>query len=216
MTFADGVTASIVDVVFAPDWLPARQTAVNDLSLMKLATPAAGVTGFTVAASDNLGAEIVLAGYGSGGNGRTGGALASGQLRFGVNDYEIRLPDTPGTAYKGTVLGFDFDDGSSALNRFGTLGRGSGEGMLASFDSGGPSFVLDHGVWKVAGIHAGIAQDLGTGFGGVGFDIQPGQYASWIQQVTAVNEPTLLELLPLGMAIAIGCGGLSRRSGRRT
>ena len=126
-------------------------------------------------------------------------------MRFG-------LADSQGAAYGGRVLGFDFDDGSTPLNRFGSLGRGAGEGMLASLDSGGPSFVLDRGVWKIGGIHAGIAQDSGTSFGGVGFDIQPGDYGSWIQQVTAVREPSMLEFLPLGMALVISVGGLSRRT----
>ena len=216
VTFADGITASIVDVVFAPDWLPAQQTAVNDLSLMKLASPPTGVTGFAISASDHLGAQIVLAGYGAGGSGRTGPVLPAGTLRYGFNDYEFRLPDSAGATYGGKVLGFDFDDGSAALNRFGSLGGGAGEAMLASFDSGGPSFVLDHGTWKIGGIHTGIDPDLGSTFGGVGFDIQPGRYAAWIQQVTAVPEPALRRVLPAGIVLAILWGGVVRRTGHRS
>jgi hypothetical protein len=129
-------------------------------------------------------------------------------LRFGLNQYEVLLADSSSAAYGGTVVAFDFDDGSASFNRFGSAGLGASEAMLASYDSGGPSFVLEGGVWKIAGIHTGIAQEFGTTFGGVGFDIQPGYYSSWIQQVTAVPEPASNALLLVG---AVALGSMARR-----
>jgi hypothetical protein len=210
VSFANGATASITDLVLAPDWLPGQQVAVNDLSLMRLSAPPAGVRGFDIAVPAPLGSSVVAAGYGSGGDGLTGGVLASGTLHYGFNEYEVVLPDTATAIYGGHVVGFDFDDGSAAHSRFGSLGLGAGEAMLASFDSGGPSFVLEGGVWKIAGIHAGIAQGLGTTFGGVGFDLQPGFYTEWIQQVTAVPEPASGALTLAGWG-AIGWAAWRRR-----
>ena len=203
VTFAGGVTASIVDLVLAPGWLPAQQVAVNDLSLMKLAAPPPGINGFDIASPPPLGSTVVVAGYGAGGNGLTGATLPAGTLRFGLNQYEVVLADSPTATYGGKVAGFDFDDGSAGLNRFGTTGLGAGEAMLASLDSGGPSFVLEGGVWKIAGIHSGIAQEFGTTFGGIGFDLQPSYYSDWIGQVTAVSEPAADALMLVGFGAVL-------------
>ena len=136
VSFSNGATASITELDFAPDWLPGQQVAVNDLSLMKLSAPPVGVVGFAVAAPSARGASIVAAGYGAGGSGLTGGTLPTGTLRFGFNQYEVVLGDSPTATYGGRVVGFDFDDGSTAFNRFGSIGLGAGEAMLASLDSG--------------------------------------------------------------------------------
>ena len=68
--------------------------------------------------------------------------------------------------------------------------------------------MLERGVWKIAGIHAGIAQEFGTTFGGIGFDLQPGYYGEWIQQITAVPEPAPELLLLTGLAVT---GWFARR-----
>jgi hypothetical protein len=189
VTFSSGATASIVDVVFAPGWLPDTRVAVDDLVLMRLAAPLTGLPGYAVGAPPPIGSAAIVAGYGAGGSGISGATLPAGTLRYGRNEYEYILPDTDSAAYRGRVVAFDFDDGSAASNRFGSRGLGAGEAMLAPLDSGGPSFIMTGGVWRIAGIHVGIAQDYGSTFGGVGFDIQPGYYGGWIGQVTAVNEP---------------------------
>lgn len=201
VSFASGATATITDVFFAPDWLPAEQVGVNDLALMRLATPPVGLSGFAVAAPSLPGTPIVLAGYGYGGNGLTGGTLPGGSLRFGFNQYEFVLPDAPGAAYAGRVVAFDFDDGTAALNRFGSLGFGEAEAMVADFDSGGPSFVFEDGIWKVGGIHVGRFGPYGSTFGGIGFDLQPGYYSDWIQQVTAVPEAASGSMFLFGLGV---------------
>ncbi len=202
VSFSNGATASITELVLAPDWLPGQQVGVNDLSLMRLAVPPVGVEGFTIASPPAAGTAVVVAGFGAGGSGASGATLPAGTLRYGFNQYEIVLSDSATAPYGGRVFGFDFDDGSAALNRFGSSGLGSGEAMLAGLDSGGPSFVLEQGIWKVAGIHVGIAEDLGSGFGGIGFDLQAGYYSAWIGQVTAVPESRADLLLLVGVATA--------------
>lgn len=209
VTFSGGATASIVDVVFAPGWLPDTRVAVDDLVLMRLAAPPPGVAGYTVAAPPLLGSVAIVAGYGAGGSGTTGATLPAGTLRYGRNQYEYVLPDTTVSAYQGRVMAFDFDDGGVAANRFGSRGLGADEAMLAPLDSGGPSFVMVNGIWRIAGIHVGIAQEYGSTFGGIGFDIQPGYYGGWIGQVTAVNEPTE------GLMFAAGAAGIACALGRR-
>ncbi len=192
------VTATVAETVYAPGY--DADTGVNDLSLSRLVAPVVSVAGYSLATDNTLPRSVVLAGYGLGGSGLTGASAAAGVLRWGFNDYEVLLADDPPSFYNGTMVGYDFDDGTADNNRFGSLGQGAGEAGVAAGDSGGPSFVLVAGQWQVAGIHIGVDDDLGFGFGGIGYDLRLASYAAWVSQVTAVPEPAPVALLALGLA----------------
>lgn len=157
VTFASGARGEVIEAKLAPDW----------------------------AGAVRLPCLVLVAGWGAGGTGLTGAdtaAAPAGTLRYGYNEYEALLP--PIETYGNRVAMFDFDDGSAALNRVGRKGLAEYEAMLASLDSGGPSFVAVAGRWMIAGIHAGIVTSHGTGFGGVGLDVQVAPYARWIASKT--------------------------------
>jgi hypothetical protein len=208
------ISATVAETVFAPGFSGA--TAESDLSLSRLSVPVSGVAGYARAPTPSLPTAIVLAGYGLAGSGGSGATVAGGVLRFGRNDYEQLLADdatsTPPAIYNGSVAGFDFDDGSAGLNRFGSLGQGTSEAGLAGGDSGGPSFALLQGQWQIVGIHVAVDDQLGYGFGGVSYDILVGPFAEWIAQVTSVPEPSIAAMWVLGVALLAA----SSRAGRRT
>lgn len=199
VTFGDGSTATIAELVIAPGYT--GETGVDDLSLMRLVSTPVGIDGYQLQAGAADGRAVLLAGYGLGGTGASGASLPGSVLRYGYNQYENVLADDPqsGVQYRGRVVGYDFDDGSAALNRFGTTGLGSDEASVAGGDSGGPSFSFANGVWGIVGIHVGIADDLGTGYGGIGYDLLLTDYLPWIGQVTGVPEPGAAWLMGLGL-----------------
>ncbi|MCD4823274.1 MAG: S1 family peptidase [Phycisphaerae bacterium] len=80
------------------------------------------------------------------------------------------------------------------------------EAGVATYDSGGGSFVLDDGVWKLAGINLGNYSDA-NGYVGT-FAASMPEYDTWIMQTTP--EPATLTLIGLG-----GVGLLLRRRRRR-
>lgn len=194
------ITATVVSTVLAPGF---SHVGVNDLSVSRLAAPVAGISGYTLATGNTLPASVVLAGYGLGGSGLTGASVAGGVLRWGFNNYEQLLADEPTVFYNGTMVGYDFDDGTPANNHFGSLGLGAGEASVADGDSGGPSFVLVAGQWQVAGIHIAVDDNLGFGFGGIGYDLMVSSYAAWVEQASAVPELAPAALLAMGL-VALG------------
>jgi len=216
VAFAGGsVTASIVSTVAAPGWDNAT-IGLNDLSISLLAAPVTTVAGYTFASTSPFGTPVVLAGYGGSGTGVTGASGPGGTLRWGFNDYEELLADDPvgppPVFYGGSVVGYDFDDGTAAHNVFGSTGQ-AGEAMLAGGDSGGPSFAFLSGQWQVVGIHVGVDGDRGYGFGGVSYDQRVGEFAGWINSVTAVPEPASAALWLVGMAGLAGSAAARRRAG---
>jgi hypothetical protein len=54
------------------------------------------------------------------------------------------------------------------------------------------------------GIHAGVDDQLGFGFGGISYDMLTAPYAGWIGQVTAVPEAPPAALLGLGLLLLAG------------
>jgi MYXO-CTERM domain-containing protein len=202
VSFLNGsFSATVQSSVIAPGF---SAVGVNDISVSRLAAPVLGVPGYVLDTGTGLPSSVVLAGYGLGGSGLTGASVAGGVLRWGFNDYEVLAEDSvdPPAMYNGTLVGYDFDDGTNANNHFGTLGQGDGEASVAAGDSGGPSFVLVGGQWKVAGIHIGVEPegDAGFRFGAIGYDLRLATYAEWVSQVTAVPEPAPAALLALGLA----------------
>jgi hypothetical protein len=187
VSFASGATAQIVQVALAPDW--AGVPGANDLAVMTLAAPPAGIEGYAIAPAraTNLRCVVLIAGWGAGGSGATGvdtEGHPAGTLRYGYNEYDALLP--PIEIYGNRVVMFDFDDGGKEHNAIGRTGLAEYEAMLASLDSGGPSFVAVAGRWMVAGIHAAILTQKGTAFGGIGLDVRVAPYSRWIGSQTGV------------------------------
>lgn len=209
VTFGNGSVAAIVETVIAPGF---GATGVHDLSLMRLDDTPAGVASYALGNAAADGRTVLLAGWGAGGSGPTGADAPGGVLRIGWNQYETVLPDDPDAIYGGHVVGYDFDDGTAAHDRFGSTGLGSLEASVAAGDSGGPSFSFADGVWRVVGIHVGVDDRYGFGFGAVGYDLLVASESAWIRSVTAVPEPGTWVLAVLGCAMLTFRARPARRS----
>jgi hypothetical protein len=181
----------------------------------------APVSGYQIYRNQTLSGPtlIEVAGYGA-----TGAGLASTAgtvLRAGTNTYDLIYDGIPGNPYI-----FDFDDGTPQRDTLGdiadvhNLGTGNTEAMLASGDSGGPSFIQIAGTWELAGIHSFIASPglpldvdnvRDSSFGELSGDTRLAFYAQWIDSVTGVPEPGSWALIVAGL---IGIGTATRRSRR--
>jgi hypothetical protein len=191
-----------------------------DLAIVTLDS-LAPVSGYQIYRNQTLSGPtlIEVAGYGA-----TGAGLASTAgtvLRAGTNTYDLIYDGIPGNPYI-----FDFDDGTPQRDTLGdiadvhNLGTGNTEAMLASGDSGGPSFIQIAGTWELAGIHSFIASPglpldvdnvRDSSFGELSGDTRLAFYAQWIDSVTGVPEPGSWALIVAGL---IGIGTATRRSRR--
>ncbi|GAB4179592.1 MAG: hypothetical protein Fur0039_23870 [Rhodocyclaceae bacterium] len=196
----------------------------GDLGLIRLAAAApAAVTRYDILRDASITGitEAVLAGYGISGTGNTGnnaGTYPFGTLRSGIN----RL-DTVYSFIPGEPFAFDFDNGSTAQDAIGQLtsglladlGLGANEVLTAPGDSGGPSF---YGT-LIAGVHSfgatvgppiDIRDNFVDGsFGELGGDTRTAAYASWIDSVTAVPEPSTWAMMLAGLVL-LGAGAARR------
>jgi Trypsin len=169
----------------------------DDLAVLTLGAPVAGVAPYALYTGDMAGATLTLVGYGRGGDGANGVPSPSvpDVKRTGVNRVDDVLDDDDGGGHA-EIFFFDFDGPTAENNVFGpalapnlTLGVGI-EAHFAGGDSGSPAFVNDQGVWKVAGIATfnGSLVDLPGGnvlFGAVGGGTIVAPYADWIASITA-------------------------------
>ena len=83
--------------------------------------------------------------------------------------------------------------------------------MIASGDSGGPSFILENGEFRLVGLHSFVATfGLGAGdidailnasFGEAGGDTWLLPHIGWIESITAVPEPRAYVLLITGLTV---------------
>jgi len=180
-----------------------------DLALIELdAAVTPSITSYELNRTvDEIGEQIVVAGYGNTGHGSTGqiGGTA-GTKRVGLNRYEYQgvggLSGGAGIFNNHTMLTYDFDSGLAANDVFNLnygfapdLGFGDDEAGLAPGDSGGPSFINDGGEMKIAGVHSHgflIAGHQGDYGGGLNFGwgelqgdarIKEDSILSWIDSV---------------------------------
>ena len=222
------VTIGFGQVSFAPGATPDPENGA-DLAILTLNGPAP-VSGYQIYRNLTLSGPtpIELAGYGATGTGLTGATQGGGVLRAGTNTYDGIFDGIPGNPYI-----FDFDDGTSEHDALGNLlnpanrvphvGTGNTEAMLATGDSGGPSFVQVAGTWELAGIHSFIAspglpldiddtiEHPNSTFGELSADTRLAFYASWIDSVTGVPEPASWALMVAGL---VGIGAATHRSRR--
>ncbi len=179
----------------------------------------------------NLGGEfnvpIVRIGYGRTGHGATGDLLAAGTKRWGLNEYEVTSANTNvNTMVVGgddahTWLNYDFDSGLPANDAFQVhlgapqdLGFFGDEVSSAPVDSGGPIFIDDNGVYRIAGIvsagarfpgtpNADVDNDLNSTWGQFGRDTRVAAPENMQFILAAIPEPSTAITLSMGLATLV-------------
>ena len=204
------VTATSRSYVVSPGW-NGSLSAGNDIAVVLLNAPLLSVQGYQLAQGSAQGASIVLAGYGLTGNGTQGASAGTfGTLHYGLNQYDATASFYTATGFAADrVAFFDFDNGLSSANVFGSGGFVQFESIVASGDSGGPSFVLEEAsdTWLIAGVHSfGACLMLNctvdSRFGTLGGDVLATRHAAWIEDVTTpVPEPHAWALLLVGLGL---------------
>jgi secreted trypsin-like serine protease len=170
----------------------------NDLAVVTLSAPVVStVPRYDIyRGTSEIGATSVKVGYGLSGIGSSGTNSVSfpfGTKRAGLNEYDRDARDVLSALGGGSnpfggslpnaglTIAYDFDSGSANNNAFAfnpinygsDLGFGADEVGAAPGDSGGPTFILDSGVYKIAGVTS-----YGFGFNGLP-DSSPGTNSSW-------------------------------------
>ena len=200
------VTRTVVESHVLPGWAGFNNSAGNgsDIAILKLNAPVAGVNGFKLSGANDMGKNILAAGYGLVGTGLTGGTgfdrpnSTTWRPHYGYNTIDAtdkQLQDAlfgagSGSNQYGETYVFDFDDGNplhNALQRlkgaFGgawadsSLGLGDNEALIAGGDSGGGDFYFDGTDWLLTGVHS-----YGWGVCGQVFancDVLPGTNSSF-------------------------------------
>ncbi len=183
---------------------------VNDIAIITLPQIApAGVQRYDIYRSqDELGKIVDIYGYGATGQGLTGDIGPAGTKHTGENTLELLGDVLNGMALTafgfpftdvinipaGSMLLFDFDDGTATHDAFGqlfatsNLGLGAKEAAQAHGDSGGPVFIngmiagiVDIGLDPTVTDVDGIPSD--SSFGSILGDVRVSYYASWIDGV---------------------------------
>jgi len=153
---------------------------IADISLFKIASVPA-LTPLTLATQVYVDQQVVMIGYG-GGHGETWGSntLAALGLVTLTGPYSTPL---------GIVASFNTVDYQAPY--------GANAGKLVGGDSGGADFIYDTatGQWQLAGINEAIDGD------GNSYLVDLGYYASAIENITEIPEPTPWALLGVGAAL---------------
>jgi len=180
--FLDGsVTANVTQAWLHPGWTGFSTSVGNgsDIAIVKLDTAIGGIAGFNLSGSNNLGADMLIAGYGLVGTGNTGGTGFDNGSGTWHAHYGYNTADTTDQVMTDAVFGagsgsnafgetyvFDFDSGrvlNNALQRIARRsggswtsdrGLGEAEGLIAGGDSGGGDFVWSGSEWLLAGVHS--------------------------------------------------------------
>jgi len=196
---------------------PASDGIVHaDLAIVELSAPApANVPTYALYTQPiKPGTLLTLVGYGAGGDGVHGvaeGSASSHWKRVGSNMADVLFPGLNGKKKLEAYL-FDFDgpDASSSFVGGTTLGNAV-EATLGVGDSGSPAFVLDDGVWRLAGVNTfvtgyrnGPARPGVFGTGGGGMLVSG--YADWIS--ATVGASAIVSPVPEPMSAAYWVGGL--------
>jgi hypothetical protein len=200
---------------------------------------------FTATDGSDFDVPVVKVGYGVSGDGSTGGTLAAGTQRAGLNRYESNAFAFLGHTNIGTQLLYDFDSGDPLKDAYGTffganglllqnslfddaIGFGTEEVGAAPGDSGGPSFLFnsDAGEWQIAGITSyglsfGIDPDGNGPLAASGSDLVPGINSSFGEfgGDTRVAHPAIRSFIqasiPEPVSVALLLPGLLALVGRR-
>lgn len=181
-----GETRGVAEVVVMPGWTGGNFTAGVDLALVRLSAAVAGTPAVVGFGPPPVGATATLVGFGAFGHGSSGYELPPGTLHGATN-----VIDGPASeffpSWSSSLLLMDFDAPGGGFNRLGAAEPGALEGVPASGDSGGGSFVQVAGQWRLVGVHSftftlgGVASP--GGYGTCAADVSVASAAAWIQGV---------------------------------
>ena len=192
-----------------------------DIALIELSAPVAGVTPAQIYTGTNeIGKQGHSVGYGLTGTGITGYISNTyGTKRAMRNIIDLIIFPNGTISPNGSILLSDFDSPAGTNNSLSPWGSSATpldlEGMGAPGDSGGPVFILEGGVWYIAGVHSFIGDPgppAGNGqadasYGDILGSTRVSSYAGWINSV--VPEPASMTALAIGL---IGLLARRRRS----
>jgi secreted trypsin-like serine protease len=200
----------------------------DDLAVIRLSQPVLDVSAyplFTGSPGQNgtpATPTFTMVAYGGYADGLSAEVLKGGNpsvKRTGRNQMDDFRDDDEGSGAPEVFL-FDFDGPAGSDNLMGgtTLGDDV-EAGYAGGDSGSPVFILDNGVWKIAGIaafHGDPPSILGNAlqFGAIGGGMLVAPYVSWIQSqqsVSPVPEPQTWVMLLAGLGLVGLAAGRTRR-----
>jgi hypothetical protein len=218
-------TRAVAEVLIHPAFRqnPDSLSRGVDIALVRLAAPITNLPpgGLVNGDPEPLGSIIFIAGFGATGDGLRGEIDFDYRRRAAANVLDRVRTDigqprpVPGFPnLLGGLLAFDFDspDGrNNTLNGFVAglnLGSGSSdptplelEGTIAGGDSGGPLFVFQRGLWRVAGVGSFGTSEDGE-YGDIGGYTRLGNHLRWVQTTTGA----LLPEYPLTLATFLGGG----------
>lgn len=205
-------TLSVEQIFFHPTWIQNNMDFVyaNDLCLVKLKTAAKNITPAQLYTSteEPIGNKVWYGGFGdySRLKGQNPDFYSKKHAVENVLDRKATgiVTRINGITYNGGLLAFDFDSPSGKSNTLGDdyvgedealLGPGSSaatalnlEGATVPGDSGGPLFIKDNGVWKVAGVLSGgvpepIVGQKDSNYGDISVFIRVSNSKAWISEV---------------------------------
>lgn len=188
-----------------------------------------------------LGSQVYTLGFGRTGTGSAVSVENASGAVHAISNTVDRATNQDSNGFKGGQIFFDFDNGAALGNTFSTEGlpdqssfsttlnpagtisgttstatqRTNGtaiiEGGTAQGDSGGPTFISDGGLWKVAGVTSwGInpADSYGANgkYGDISAMTRVSEHATWINSVI-VPEPSVGVML----LVAAGILGMIQR-----